>query len=723
MTNTRNTQHRNSRPYLLPTPNIPPSFHTYNFSTTHQHNRQLPRHGFTTTTHRARHQLPQTNRQQTRQTHTNTTHIHTGINRPLQEGDRQEAKLYFKLIQAVHHKHIADKAVSTYNPPAGMKRQVTKLTEFIRPAAPTEYTKLQVEACTANWMATIMTILQAHHSKTIESLSLPTHITNDLAKQVAWGWAEKRLGDRLLEETKRTVDAILSAAQGTSTAEQQPSRPLSSSPPPPPVGPSPSPSSHSSPTVNAISSTAQGTDTANQRPPLRLSPSPPLALPSSSSHSSPIGGDNLGPKPQVRRKGNELTGLPPTPETLSTLTSLLIPTLKPESRPQETTRRRGEIIRRTPSHTPTQTSPMQQTTAMDTHTHIINKQGDTDTLPFPPLSSRSSSPCPSHPQSHPGPHDRIVKQAPGVIEVQLHHQPTATSTDISHHTIANIITPQHIPTNIAVYIEEKIITSPSLSPSTPTDTNGERGSASRLSRPETRAKPMMKGATKGYQPITAHSEPSKITELPTPDPPPTDTHSTPTNTPSEHHTSPTHIQHTPSYHKARPGHKLHDWEIKANHPFLFIGDSNLNRIPPFTNSNIQVDSYPGACIYHLKEVLGNTPPNPEVETVVLSVGINNMDHDPHRTSTKQLNTMYTNAVKAFPNAAVYIPVIHTSPNLSTTQLTNLRTLNKYITSRFPTLLEIHQSLFHTGPDNIHWTQETANRIFKHWCAQLNLDQT
>ena len=163
-----------------------------------------------------------------------------------------------------------------------------------------------------------------------------------------------------------------------------------------------------------------------------------------------------------------------------------------------------------------------------------------------------------------------------------------------------------------------------------------------------------------------------------------------------------------------------DWTIKGTKPHLFIGDSNLNRIPSFHNPEIQVDSYPGATFQHFLRVLEKTDIHPHTKVVVLSVGLNNKDHDPYQTSLKQLSSMNREAKTTFPNATVYIPVINHSPHLTAPQKNNIRIMNSYITTHIPTLYEIPADTFHTNRDNIHWAPETATAIFSHWCAQLNL---
>lgn len=49
--------------------------------------------------------------------------------------------------------------------------------------------------------------------------------------------------------------------------------------------------------------------------------------------------------------------------------------------------------------------------------------------------------------------------------------------------------------------------------------------------------------------------------------------------------------------------------LKLLNQLLIIGDSNLSKIPPYTNPEIQIDSYPGANFLHMASVLDKMYPN------------------------------------------------------------------------------------------------------------------
>ncbi|XP_028986288.1 uncharacterized protein LOC114843660 isoform X1 [Betta splendens] len=177
----------------------------------------------------------------------------------------------------------------------------------------------------------------------------------------------------------------------------------------------------------------------------------------------------------------------------------------------------------------------------------------------------------------------------------------------------------------------------------------------------------------------------------------------------------------PTSHKARPSRKLEDWHIRGKKPVLILGDSNLNRILEFMHPEVQIDSYPGANFYHFWKVVQKTPAHPSVKVVVFSVGLNNRDQDPQKTSIKQLRALYRASRVAFPNASIFFPLINYSPSLTQIQKQNLDTINTYITNYLPSLPRIPQDRFRTRADNIHWTTATAHSIFDLWCQKLSLN--
>ncbi|CAB1437546.1 unnamed protein product [Pleuronectes platessa] len=80
-----------------------------------------------------------------------------------------------------------------------------------------------------------------------------------------------------------------------------------------------------------------------------------------------------------------------------------------------------------------------------------------------------------------------------------------------------------------------------------------------------------------------------------------------------------------TYHISRPHRKIQDWFIKGRKPVLVLGDSNINRIPPHNHPTIQLDSYPGANMYHFLKLCEKAIPTSEVKIVILSIVISGLE--------------------------------------------------------------------------------------------------
>ena len=168
--------------------------------------------------------------------------------------------------------------------------------------------------------------------------------------------------------------------------------------------------------------------------------------------------------------------------------------------------------------------------------------------------------------------------------------------------------------------------------------------------------------------------------------------------------------------------KFKDWSVKIIKSIVILGDSNLSRIPHFEDPKIQIDSFPGAGIHHMRSILKELKPHKLVKEVILSVGLNNcLGRLLPSTTDKQLGLLVTIAKRAFPNAIIRIPVIYFSTRLEKEQQHLITLLNKTITSKYNFLTEISPITFRVGDkDPVHWTPMTARRIFGHWTDQLNM---
>ena len=160
--------------------------------------------------------------------------------------------------------------------------------------------------------------------------------------------------------------------------------------------------------------------------------------------------------------------------------------------------------------------------------------------------------------------------------------------------------------------------------------------------------------------------------------------------------------------------KMQDWSLSVGKKWLIMGDSNLARVPPFTASNLQIDSYPGATFRHAGAILTRATSSVTVETVILSFGLNNRAQNVKQTTIKQLQAAVKTAKLRFPQAVVWVPEINYSRSLPLKDQSNLLHLNAYITKNCRYIPELPMRVFKTEADKIHWSKPTARRMLQHW---------
>lgn len=166
--------------------------------------------------------------------------------------------------------------------------------------------------------------------------------------------------------------------------------------------------------------------------------------------------------------------------------------------------------------------------------------------------------------------------------------------------------------------------------------------------------------------------------------------------------------------------KMLDWGLSVRKKWLFLGDSNLAKIPPYSIEDLQIDSYPGANFLHIHEVMSKATVHVTVEKVLLSFGINSKGQKPKQTLIEQVQTALRTAKKCFPSAEIWIPLINFKPNLTTREQDNPTQLNSHIQKNIPFTPPLDQALFQTTQDDVHWTKETAQEMFNYWTSYLNL---
>lgn len=180
--------------------------------------------------------------------------------------------------------------------------------------------------------------------------------------------------------------------------------------------------------------------------------------------------------------------------------------------------------------------------------------------------------------------------------------------------------------------------------------------------------------------------------------------------------------HTPPlFHPTRHT-KGKDWRLNISKPIVILGDSNLSRIPPFPNANIQVNSFPGAAFHHLIDLITPLEPQPDVEVLIISAGIINcLNWNKNLTTWKQFQELFRTCRVRFPQALIYIAQITYSRLLDTNSIECIMDFNRRVQEKCQhSLPPLNEELFRVNTrDKIHWTKKTAERMFQHWLDCLN----
>lgn len=146
----------------------------------------------------------------------------------LSRQDRHTAKLYFKLLQAVHHLEHIEHAIDTGTHPPGMLKQIQKLTNVMKPSSPTPQIHRLIEKNTIEWMNKNLDILLDHYEATIAELIIVRKSL--LAFKVASNWTTKRYGHRLHPNTLSRTYTLLFLTEDSAPTSPSSFRSLSPSP-------------------------------------------------------------------------------------------------------------------------------------------------------------------------------------------------------------------------------------------------------------------------------------------------------------------------------------------------------------------------------------------------------------------------------------------------------------------------------------------------------------
>ena len=167
--------------------------------------------------------------------------------------------------------------------------------------------------------------------------------------------------------------------------------------------------------------------------------------------------------------------------------------------------------------------------------------------------------------------------------------------------------------------------------------------------------------------------------------------------------------------------KASDWHIRIRKPQVILGDSNLSKIPSFRDESLQIDSFPGANMDHLNELMRKlVKPDITVKVLILSVGLNNChNRNQEATLKKCLLKLLKQAESSFPCASIHVPLLNIHTSFDRAQQASIRGFNELVIQKARFLSEISPLRFQTQGDGIHWTPSTARQILEHWRDQLN----
>lgn len=165
--------------------------------------------------------------------------------------------------------------------------------------------------------------------------------------------------------------------------------------------------------------------------------------------------------------------------------------------------------------------------------------------------------------------------------------------------------------------------------------------------------------------------------------------------------------------------KTRDWGLTVTENTILMGDSNLRKIGNHVIPGLQIDSFPGAGFQHAEDILSKIAVQSDVEEVILSFGINNRSLRWKDATSTHIRGTLEKAKLKFPNARVFIPLLNFSNQLPSHEITVLGKLNDYIRENGNFIPPLQTDDFETGPDNIHWTYETATNMLHHWIEYLN----
>ena len=168
------------------------------------------------------------------------------------------------------------------------------------------------------------------------------------------------------------------------------------------------------------------------------------------------------------------------------------------------------------------------------------------------------------------------------------------------------------------------------------------------------------------------------------------------------------------------------WEFPTpTKQVMIIGDSNVKEIQHTPHKDVNIFGYPGTNYNAITQMLKQTVPSKTPKHVILAVGINARRYA-QATIEDSFRKLVSQTQKTYPEAQVYITGLNYSRKLTHTEKDTLDYLNENNKRHFlkkgaakSYIPPIQSDQFHTGNDNIHVTQKTADNLLAHWLNHLN----
>lgn len=629
-----------------------------------------------------------------------------GTNTP----DLSLIKVYFKILQAIHHTEILEEAAKRGSPPIGMAKKVTMLTSFIKPAAPNNIVLNKIKNNTKCWMDTNLSILREHYAATLRSLGHNLGPFQREAYDRALKWAHQRYKKKL---TSSSVDTLFSILTHTNLT---PPTPLFSSPRNLSFPPLPS------------------------QPQLTLTRPPDLGLRSRKvAHPTPFIHRNTLALPFQSTAIPSLLSLPPLslklahrPFPPASITPAPLSHKQPDC-PPLTQRLLQRRIRPSPNIIPTPTiSPL-----ADQRTYATVAANSPPAVAASPL-----VPAPAHGLRRPnrlslGSRRPLAPRPPPEAPTAPVARPPVRVDPVLENVIDCDVANNEVPRAKLFTFTAQVHQTNSPPLIAPLDFPGggeippvamTHSSVLTTKKPNRAVAMRVQGSVISESQVMISSplsEPtSQISIFPEQKSPPSISSLTAPKVSQPR----THIRLEPTIHP-HTNRKATMWALTLRKPVLFVGDSNIARIPKFKHRAIQADSFPGATLRHLTLLLNKiSSPKPDVNLVLLSVGINNcLREQTSITIIKEIRQLIRVARSTFPQAHIYFPLLTVSIRLSVRQLHCVKAFNSFVRDavedlepRCSYLSQLPLLKFKTTHDNIHWTSETASAMMRHWMAQLDL---